>query len=53
MNMPIKSFTNKKIAYLNDIIQKIELDIRTLTNKTDKDLWIEDLDTLEDSYKKF
>lgn len=53
MNMAIKSFTNKKIRELNDTLAKIEHDLQTLNSKSEQMLWIEDLDALEDAYKKF
>jgi len=53
MNMAIKSFTNKKVKELNDNLSKTEEEIKLLSGKTEKMLWIEDLNAVEEGYHKF
>jgi len=48
MNMAIKSFTNKKVKELNDSLAKTEEEIKTLSGKSEKMLWIEDLNAVEE-----
>lgn len=45
--MPIRSFTNKKIRELNDTYKRLTEEIRILSAKNEKDLWLADLDDLE------
>lgn len=53
MDMPIRSFTNKKIRELADSVKKIETELGILTSKNEKDLWMEDLTELEKAYVRF
>ena len=52
LNMNIRSFTLEKIEKLNLDIQELEKNISDLEEKSEKDLWIEDLDNFEKEYKK-
>jgi len=45
--MPIRSFTNKKIRELNDTFKRLTEEIRILSGKNEKDLWLADIDDLE------
>jgi archaellum component FlaC len=45
--MPIRSFTNKKIRELNELFKKVTEEIRILSSKNEKDLWIADIEELE------
>lgn len=51
--MPIKSFTAKKIQELQENFNNQQKEIQKLTAKSEKDLWISDLEELETAYKKF
>lgn len=53
LSMPIKSFTAKKIQELQDNFNHQQKEIQKLTSKTEKDLWVSDLEELEQAYKKF
>jgi len=53
LDMPIRSFTNKKIKALADSVKKLETEIAVLTRKNEKDLWLDDLAELETAYVKF
>lgn len=47
LDMPIRSFTNKKIRELNDTHNRLIEEIRVLSSKNEKDLWLSDMDDLE------
>lgn len=51
--MPIKSFTSKKMQDLMDNYKTLDNDFKTLKAKSEKDLWLSDLDELELALKKF
>jgi len=49
LDMPIRSFTNKKIKMLADDVSKAEGEIDVLKRKNEKILWLEDLALLENA----
>lgn len=51
--MPIKSFTAKKMQDLTDNFHTLQKEIDILKSKSEKDLWLSDLDELEQALKKF
>jgi DNA topoisomerase II len=53
LHMQINSLTKKKADELKRSIEKWEKQIDDLENKTDKDLWREDLKKFKIAYKKF
>ena len=53
LKMPIKNFTQQKLDKLDNEINKIEIDIKTLKNTTENELWIKDLDEFEKEYHSY
>jgi DNA topoisomerase-2 len=53
VDMPIRTLTKQKLEVLKKDIDNIKSKIKTLKNKSEKDLWIEDLDEFEVEYEKF
>lgn len=53
MNMAIRSFTAKKIRELAETLSKLENEINILKSKTEKSLWLADLQELETALEKF
>jgi DNA topoisomerase-2 len=53
LDMKIRSFSKQKLEELNGEIQKLEGQIRTLRNKTEKQIWMEELDEFVEQYNKW
>lgn len=51
--MPIQSLTPKKTAQLQEEKNKLETSIEELHKKTPKEMWLEELEILEEAYIKF
>ena len=52
LNMSIRTLTKKRSDELNNSHDNKETELNILKGKTEKDLWLEDLTELEDSYQK-
>ncbi len=50
LKIPISQFTDEKIEKLTKQIEKLEGELRDLLSKTNKDLWMEDLDIFTHKY---
>ena len=51
--MPIYSLSLDKIDELNDKVSKLQTDLSIIENKTETQLWEEDISIIEDGLKKF
>jgi hypothetical protein len=47
LKMPIRSFTQEKISALANKITETSRQVRILTEMTEKEMWLKDLDELE------
>ena len=52
LRLPVRTFTKEKIEALNKEIGELQTKKNTLKNKTEADLWKEDLEDFEQEYKK-
>ena len=50
LRMPIRNFTDEKINELESSLSKIEEDIKTISETTEKQLWLKDLEEFEKQY---
>ena len=51
LNLPNRSFTQNKLDILDKDIQSKETKLKTIQGKTPEDIWIEELENLEQKYK--
>jgi hypothetical protein len=52
INMSINNFTEEKLIELNNTINLLEVNHISLSNKTIKELWLDELKTLKSEYLK-
>ena len=52
LTMPIHSFTHEKIEELQEKINNKETDMKNLDSKSEKELWVEELDEFKAAYVK-
>ena len=53
LSMQARSFTKKKVDELEKEIEKVKAKIGTLKKKTEKVMWLEDLDEFDKAYATF
>jgi DNA topoisomerase-2 len=51
LNLPNRSFTQNKLDILDKDIQSKETKLKTIQGKTPEDIWMEELENLEQKYK--
>ena len=53
LRMQVRTFTSDKIKQLNNDIMSLKEKLEGLRAKSEKDIWIEELDQFENAYRKW
>ena len=53
LRLPVRSFTKQKIENLENDIKNTKTEIKTIQNTTEKQMWINDLDTFTKAYTQW
>ena len=53
LRLPVRSFTKQKIENLENDIKTTKTEIKTIQNTTEKQMWINDLDTFTKAYTQW
>ena len=51
-HLPTSNYTKVQLVTLKNELENKKKDLISIQNKTDKDLWLEDIEDLENEYKK-